>query len=447
MLDRWPVIVAIILGSIIVLSVVLCIARCICCGAELACCCFKCCTCCCPSGGRRGHKRVKTPPPRPYDNSSYAAAPPAAPLPPQSFNQPYRSHAPPTFTPAPAPTFNPAPAAPAAPAYRAAPKPEAPQFARFDAHAQPVNEDALPAMPSWKDAKSVHVEEDVVPEKRDDVEMDRLDHNGGMTGTSVAAVAAGGPARRSPGPGRSPVQRLQTEQSYGHPQGYENDAYANRSPHHSPQSNPGGYGAPYGQQQDAYRGVSPSQSSLPPAYGAAAGAGHHENQYNPSSPGPGGYNGQPPARRSPGPSYDQYGHHDQYASQQHYAQPNQSRTPPPLNTNSYGYGSANRYQEPMDVSPVAPGNTMYNTGYAQAPAPAPMRDPSPVYAPSGSTRFEPPAPSASPAPAYPGQQTYNTAETSAYPGQQQQPYRAYTPAQTQGQSVQRKPLEGSWKEV
>lgn len=442
-------IVAIILGGIIVLSVVLCIARCICCGAELACCCFKCCTCCCPSGGRRGNKRVLTPPPGSYNNSAYGSALPPAPLPPQNFNQPYQSHAPPTFrpapAPAPAPTFNPAPPAPA-PAFNTAPKSEAPQFARFDAHAQPVNEDALPAMPSWRDAKSVHVEEEVVPEKRDDVEMDRLDHNGSMAGTSMAAVAAGGAARMSPGPGRSPVHRTQTENGYGYSaQNYQNDPYASPSSHYSPQ------GGAYGQQQDAYRGMSPTHPTGSPVYGAGP-PSYTTNQYDRRSPGPAAYNTQPNYTQ---PIYDQPAYnqpsYNQYSQQDPYTQPTSSRTPPPLATNTYPYGAPNNYHDPMDVSPVDPANAMYNTGYNQAPvpAPAPMRDPSPVYAPSGSTRFEPPAPSASPAPAYPGQQTYTSpTEPAGYPAQgQQAPYRAYTPASAQMQGVSRKPVEGSWKEI
>ncbi|KAL1605411.1 hypothetical protein SLS60_004961 [Paraconiothyrium brasiliense] len=352
------------------------------------------------------------------------------------LNQQYRSHAAPTFNPAPAPTFNPAPSVAS---YNTAPKPEAPQFARFDAHAPPANEDALPAMPSWGDAKTTHVEEEVIPEKRDDVEMDRLDHNGVMAGTSLAAVAAGGAARRSPGGAKSPVQRIQAEEGYGYSQGgYQDSAYANNAPRRSPSNAPSGYSSAYSQNQDGYRGASPVNPSLspPPLYGA--GTGYAQNQqYDRRSPGPGGYNSS--SRRSPGPGYDQYGQYDQ---QQQYGQQNPSRTPPPLNTNNYGY---NNEYSPREVSPVSPhGNSMYNSGPPAALVPG--REPSPVYAPSGSTRFEPPAQSASPAPAYPGQQTYGSTEASAHA---QQPYRAYTPAQAQdqGYGVPRKAVDGSWKEV
>jgi hypothetical protein len=426
---RWPVIVAIIVGGIIVLSVVLCIARCVCCGAELACCCFKCCSCCCPSGGRSGHKRVKTPPPRPYDASAYSGGLPPAPLPMDSrpVNQQYRSHAAPAFNTAPVPAFKSAPA-PSVSSYNTAPRPEAPQYARFDAHAPPVNEDALPAMPSWRDAKTTHVEEEYIPEKREDVELDRLDHNGSVAGTSMAAVAAGGAARRSPGPARSPMQHLQAEDGYGYSQGHQDGSYVNNMPQPSPSSAPSGYSSAYSQQHDGYRGASPVDQSLAPAplYGAGGGAGYAQNQqYDRRSPGP-GYNGSP--QRSPSPGYGQYG------------QQNTARTPPPLNTNNYGYNN-NQYS-PREVSPIDP--VMYNNGIPAALAPG--RVPSPVYAPSGSTRFEPPAPSGSPAPAYPGQQVFGSTEA---PQPAQQPYRAYTPAQTQDpySGVSRKPVEGSWKQV
>ncbi|KAF9737963.1 hypothetical protein PMIN06_008889 [Paraphaeosphaeria minitans] len=403
---KWPVIAAIIVGGIIVLSVVMCIARCICCGAELACCCFKCCTCCCPSGGNRrsGHKRVETPPPRPYDTSPYSVGLPPAPIhspmdtrPPQ---QQYRSHAVPTFNPAPSPTFNPAPA-PSVSSYNTAPKPEASQFARFDAHAPPVNEDALPAMPSWRDARTTHVEEEYIPEKRDDVEMDRLDQNGSVAGISMAAVAAGGAARRSPVPARSPVQHIQAEEAYGYPQGYLDGSYANNAPHRSPSNAPSGYSSAYSQQVDGYQGALPVNQSLPPAPLYSAGAGYAQNQ-----------------------QYDR-------------------RSPGQLNTSNYGYN--NTQYSPRDVSPLSPSYGMYNTGVPTALAPG--RDPSPVYSPSGSTRFEPPAPTGSPAPAYPGQQTYGATEALQ---SVQAPYRAYTPAQSQDPyavDVARRPVNGSWKEV
>lgn len=342
-------------------------------------------------------------------------------------NQQYRSHAAPTFNPAPAPSVS---------SYNTAPKPEAPQFARFNAHAPPVNEDALPVMPSWRDAKTTHVEEEYIPEKRDDVEMDRLDQNGSVAGTSMAAVAAGGAAR----PARSPVQRIQAEEGYGYPQRHQDGAYANNAPRRSPSNAPSGYSSVYSQQADGYRGAPPVDQSLSPSPLYGAGAGYAQNQqYDRSSPGP-EYNGS--QRRSPGPGYDQYGQHDQQIPQQ-YGQQSTARPPPLLNTNNYGYNNAQ--YSPRDVSPLTPGNDIYNNKVPAALAAG--RDLSPVYAPSGSTKFEPPAPSGSPAPAYPGQQTYGSTEASQ---PVQAPYRAYTPAQTQDPysgGVSRKPVDGSWNQV
>lgn len=162
-------------GGIIAFSVVFCIARCICCGAECAICCCKCCSCC-AGGSDRGHKRMKSenqgyPPPQPYPQQPYSSAPanpyaearsfaPPPPPPPQ-INTQYQSHAAPTFTPPGNPNFNPQ----TNPKFARPASPVQPQFATFDAHSKPVNEDALPAMPSWKDARDVHVEvEEAVPE-------------------------------------------------------------------------------------------------------------------------------------------------------------------------------------------------------------------------------------------------------------------------------------------
>ncbi|KAI9688169.1 MAG: hypothetical protein M1822_001675 [Bathelium mastoideum] len=142
---KWPVIVAIIIGSLIVLSVLFCVARCLCCGAECACCCFRCCTDCCRSSGRSNRR-----------NNAYAPAPQPAYQQPQPYSTPYSSAAPPTYS-------------------------TKPQFARFDASKKGGvggrDADSLPAMPSWDDATShkVEVEEE---EELEGTEMQHLDpHN------------------------------------------------------------------------------------------------------------------------------------------------------------------------------------------------------------------------------------------------------------------------------
>jgi len=205
------------------------------------------------------HKRMGSEPTPAYP-PAYPAAYPPPPIDTRPQNEQYRSHAAPTISP-----VN---------TYRGAPvtvEPERPQFATFETPSKPVNEDALPAMPEWAAAKSTHVEEEVIPEKKGDVELDRFDANGSVAGASIGgttAVAAGA-GRRTPG--RSPIQRSPTGDSYGFPEGYQNGAMANGPPRRSPHNSPGPYGAQYGQQQDQYRGASPAQS-LSPVYGQGAGA-------------------------------------------------------------------------------------------------------------------------------------------------------------------------------
>ncbi|KAF2791409.1 hypothetical protein K505DRAFT_351305 [Melanomma pulvis-pyrius CBS 109.77] len=344
------------------------------------------------------------------------AFPPAyqnAPLPPidtRPPNEQYRSHAAPTISPI--------------SAYKAAPEPERPQFATFETSSKPVHEDSLPAMPEWSAAKSTHVEEEVIPEKRGDVELDRFDQNGSVVGASLAGTTAVGTARRSPG--RSPVQRSPTGDSYGFPPAYQNEAIANGPPRRSP----GPLGAQYGQQQDQYRGVSPAQS-LSPVNGP--GAGYMQNQQF--------------GRNSPSQGYNQQ-----------HNRPPQGHSPAPPASNGYGYAPSDVSHEMDDTSAYGtqPNNNNYNNNnYAPArshtPGYAPVRQNTPAYAPSSaysasnyapseSTRYEAPA-------AYPGQQTYEPAEP-VYPGQPT--YRAFSPAvpqQPQESGVARRPINGSWKEV
>lgn len=408
------------MGGIIVFSIVFCIARCLCCGAELACCCFKCCTCCCPSGGRDKHKRMKSDPNAYNANGYYPQAYPQQSYPPPSgpLDDQYRSHVPPTFHPAQPsgpkiPIFNPQPS----PQFQPKPKPEEPEYAHFDVGSKPSNPDALPTMPSWNEAKNVHVEEEVIPEKPNDVELDRLNHNGSVSGGSMGAAAIAGGRHASPGPRLSPVQRSQTQDSYGNPPGYQNDSFVGGPPPQSRsygQQQQGGYGQP----SDQYGDVSPVQQTVSPVYAA-------NNNYRPQD--------RYYDRKSPAPSYNQ---------QQQYRQPS-----PVAN-----YGQANTYDNPYSnpaQDPVSTSNMYQNNNYSGV---APQRSmtpgsdtlvnnaaqpslptalPSsltPGYAPSGSTKYEPSA-----APAYPGQQSYDSLPQ-ATTAQQLGGYRAFTPGATsQGQ--------------
>ncbi|KAF2197760.1 hypothetical protein GQ43DRAFT_483883 [Delitschia confertaspora ATCC 74209] len=376
---KWPVIAVIIIGSLIVLSLLVCLGRCICCGAECACCCFRCCAGCCGSG-RKGHKRMAS-----------AQAPPPAPIYPP--DTPYRSHAPPIFIqPHTTPSY--APLAHPATTFTSAQGPERAQYAQFDVENKSFNEDSLPAMPEWKDATSKHieVEEHAVPEKPGDMEMNHLP-NGGGTPTAFATTVgvSGRSMARSPGP-RSPPQH-----GYGYGGGYQQN--------HSLIG-----GAPYGQQQEDHQGL-PLVHSL----------------------------------TTPDSTAIPYGQYQEYGRS----------SPRPLNTQLNG-----QLQNHSPISPI--GNQSYGPPLArnivEMPSPripqnvSPIDDPpprshSPGYALSGTTAFEP---SRSPAPAYPGQFTYP--EQQSQPTEQQR-YRAFSPAQEQDSgswplsAPQRKPVNGSWKEV
>ncbi|KAF3046120.1 hypothetical protein E8E12_011204 [Didymella heteroderae] len=409
---KWPVIVAIIVGGIIAFSVVFCIARCLCCAAECTMCCCKCCTCCCGSGDS-GHKRMKSenqgyPPPQPYPQQPYASPNPYAearsfappPPPPPQINTQYQSHATPVIARQPSnPHFNPQ----VNPKFARPASPERPQYATFDAHSKPANEDALPAMPSWNDARSrqIEVEEEAVPEKRGDVEMERLNHNGSVPNTSVAGVAAGavaGGMRASPGPGRSPVSPAQGSDSYGFPAAY--------------------------QSQYDRRGSPAQNQNVSPVYGANA--GYASNNYN----------------HGPSPAQS----HSQYSQA---SDPYERRSPPqnqPYNQPYNNTAQQNTYTAPPERynSPAPPSyhTTANPNPYAYAPAPVqPYDQPrsnTPGYgAGSGNAGYDP-VPNR-------GQ----TATPSTYPGQQQ--YQAFQPqGAPQGQQysgITRKPVEGSLRDV
>ncbi|KAF1852157.1 uncharacterized protein K460DRAFT_402144 [Cucurbitaria berberidis CBS 394.84] len=397
---KWPVIVVIVVGSLILLSIVISIARCICCGAECVCCCFKCCSCCC-GGGRSGHKRVKSEPTPIYPPTgaanpyaaAHAVAPPAPPIDSRAANQQYQSNAMPAFTPTPA----------------AAPAAERPQFATFASADKPVNEDALPAMPTWKDGRDVHVavEEKAVPEKQGDMEMDRLNHNGSVTNGSTTGVAAMGGARRSPS-GRTPLQRTPTGDSYGFPPSYQSESFVGAGPRNSP----GPYGSqnarPYAQQDDYRRGSPGPNSNLSPIYG----------------PGEGYSQVQQFGRRSPGQpqAYNQYNGHDRYDPHDQYNEPDRRFRSPPPNANNYNYG----FNNPSPYEDFAP-------------APAQQRSHTPGYAPSESTRYEPstaptytsqaPVQQRSHTPGYPQPDStrFEPSTTPVYPGQATPQQRSHTP--------------------
>lgn len=146
---KWPVIVGIVIGSLFVLSLVWCLARCLCCGLECCCGCLSCCNACCPKP--RGKRR---------DRGGYQQAPPT----------PYQYHQPQPMQP---PTYM---AGGAGGSYRGAPVATS---ATFDSPSKKYqNEDALPAMPSWQNAQSKRVESD------EEVELEKMDHTASPTHTN-----------------------------------------------------------------------------------------------------------------------------------------------------------------------------------------------------------------------------------------------------------------------
>lgn len=310
-------------------------------------------------------------------NSTNSAPPPPLPgyqpaFQPAPINTQYRSPDPPTF--------------------------EKPQYAQFDAPSKPINEDALPHMPSWGDATSKKVEETVVPEEPGDVELNRLDRSGSASSPMLAG-AAGAPLRS---PAKSPVH--QTRDEYGFPTQYQqNNGFIGGPPQRGVRSQDSfhsgqqvGVVDQYGQQRQGYSPVSPVHDRAD-AYG-------QNQEYSRSSPRPGvanynGVRGLAPgfhSSPSPGPPTGNYGR-DQ--GMQGYAQPS-----------------------------VAPYQDLHqNNDYGADPY---ARSISPGYALSGSTRFEP---------------SHN-----GYPNNYQEPQELDSGnwhGQQYGGNVGRKPVNGSWKDV
>lgn len=286
------------------------------------------------------------------------------------------------------------------------------QYARFESKSAPVNEDALPSMPTWSEATSTRVEEPVpVSEKRPgDMELHEMGSN---------ASARRSPILRSPG-SQQHMSHVYNDQ-YGFPAGYHNDSFVSESQRRSPGPN-NGYAQPhYAAEEGGYRGMSPVHAqALSSVYGGAADYPQQQQpqqSYDRRSPVSSPYDQRQP---SPGPN-TAYTQHQQQHQQQHYDDRAYSPPAPAYSPTGAGAGSASYAYQSMDrpaPSSYPSAESAATTGYAQ----------------SGSTRFEPPNPLSSPAPAYPGQQTY--------PGEQ-----SFQALNFQTQPVGRKPVDGSWKDV
>lgn len=279
-------IVGIIIGSLIIFSVLYCIGRCLCCGAECVCCCFRCC-----AGGCGGGKK---------NNEKQGYPAPGQPFP---YNGQYQSHAMPMYG--------------AAPAFSA---PRGAQTATFESPSRPalVHEDSLPAMPSWEHANSKKVE--VFEEQH---EMNDL----GSRGNDIASAQPMLP-HSTLSPATTPGQ-FGSQNAPG-----SNIGYAGPMNHSSEAL------SPHGSQVGGYRGA--TSSPAPGAYGGAA----PRNQYGNSN---GGYDriGNNDSR---GP-YNPY-HSPRNPSSPLYAPSGSTAYDPPYSNNN----SNNRSQSPYASSPAPRSN-------------------------------------------------------------------------------------------
>lgn len=236
----------IIVGGLILLSIVWCISRCLCCGLSCCCeccyclkCCGNCCGCCDPPRGKKNK----------YLDEPY--------IPP---HQGYRSES---------------PMATGLP-YKA-PVADAPQYANFDVSKTAGHEDALPAMPSWETAgsKKVYLEEEV--------EMDNLKKPEG-TGATAPLLNTNnispGPNTPSPLGSPSPMGLYGASRSpTGNTLGGGHPAVSNGYMAAGAIPNASGAGAdPYNRGVPGYN--SPQQSGVMDHYGAELEDNNNNNNNN-----------------------------------------------------------------------------------------------------------------------------------------------------------------------
>ncbi|ETN39554.1 uncharacterized protein HMPREF1541_05780 [Cyphellophora europaea CBS 101466] len=185
---KWPAIIGIVVGSLILLSVLFCLVQCICCGvscAKMLCCCCNGCDC-----GGKNRRRDRDDRPSHKDNEYH-----------QLHSQnPYSGYQPPSMM---------------APTYRGVP-----QTATFE---DSKGGDTLPAMPTWDNATTHRVEVQEPPRHRpDDVEMGRLNPGYSKGGYDQVPLSPASPTGAVPG--YFPPQQ-------SHP--YQSDMGAQRMNHQS----------------------------------------------------------------------------------------------------------------------------------------------------------------------------------------------------------------------
>ncbi|WPG97562.1 Hypothetical protein R9X50_00033900 [Acrodontium crateriforme] len=376
---KWPVIAVIIVVSLIVFSIVWSIARCLCCGLECCCGCLACCNACCPS-------------PRRKRNEGYQQAPPS-----RTGDQPsnywaqYATHPKPVYG-------SDGPAGAASGGYRG------PSTATFDVPTRKgpgYNEDALPAMPSWNNATSKHVMEEVELEEQPPAHQKESllakpdTGNGGYAGSQqgssehVGAIRANSPYHdtNSPQPTRPDYQQQRSDfgrgqqlsPTNGQPQGrygqnMQSRAYGQQPPgaagygqlqQRSPTYDQRQQQSPYGQRQQPSPLQGPPQQQSPsfdqrsPTYG----------QPHQSSP----VYGRLPQNQSFNQAQERstYDQHPQLSPVHGQAQapsfPDESHYQP-----NQGVRDNYNQHEQHDASPLPPaGSTVYSPTYSSNSPPPP----------------------------------------------------------------------------
>lgn len=216
---KWPVIVGIIIGSLILVSVIWCCVRCCCCGMDCCCGCFSCFNRCCPGPRRKNEGYQQAPPQQPYGGQYQGPAQPMT----------YGGYA-----------------------YRG------PQTATFDAPTTKngkYNEDALPAMPSWDQANSRHVRDE-------DVEMEKLGQDAAQKEGLLGEERENGGRYYNNGAPQDPAGDLGMAQTGPY---HEYGQQQQTGPYHDYNAHQQFVGSPssvYGEQQYA--------PSIPPSYRTAA---------------------------------------------------------------------------------------------------------------------------------------------------------------------------------
>ncbi|KAH0565485.1 hypothetical protein GP486_001126 [Trichoglossum hirsutum] len=219
-----------------------------------------------------------------------------------------------------------------------------PQFATFEtsrkSEGKPINEDALPAMPTWETARTRKVLEEVPPSHKDhhdDVELGDLKHHQKASGSRVpmldhAAPPAGyeiGVATPMQGPNGSPQGRERGTgygrshdplSPYGEPQGFGNEKRRLEAPN-LPRTQP------YGQHEDFQPQFRQNDNAFAGANTRSPPLAYQNAGYSSRSPSPFNHNSN---------SYDR----------------GNTRTPPVQRQNTGGYSS--NAQQPLSNSRSPP---------------------------------------------------------------------------------------------